>query len=175
MAYSVDWLTKVVTIPKADLTLLSASPEIYKLDMLAFWASIHDLQDDEGITYPTIMRSNAPVTISGVTYVRTVEVINGYSIEFEDGQYQVNLVGANNNLLDARVQNQVSINASNSAGAVQVQGIDSATLARVLDLLEADEILETTRARKLLRGTATILLDKTVTGGGAITPVTISE
>ena len=45
-------------------------------------------------------------------------MINGYTIEFENGSYQVNLTGANNNLLDARVQNQVSLNASNSAGAV---------------------------------------------------------
>jgi len=122
MVYSVNWPTKVVTIPKADLTVVTASPEVYELDVVTFWQNIHDIQDGEGITYDTIMRSNAPVTISGVTYVRSVEVINGYTIEFEDGQYQVNLVGANNNLLDARVQNQVSLNPSNSGGAVVVEG-----------------------------------------------------
>jgi len=66
------------------------------------------------------MASNAPASIGGVTLVRVVEVINGYKIEFEDGPYQINLVGANNNILDSRVQNQVSLNLSNSAGAIQV-------------------------------------------------------
>ena len=46
MAYSVDWLTKIVTVPKADLTLVSASPEIYELDVNDFWLEIHDIQDD---------------------------------------------------------------------------------------------------------------------------------
>lgn len=114
MAYQVDWTTKVVTIPQADLTLVSAG--IYELNVLTFWSAIHAIQSNEGIPYIAIMRSNAPVTISGVVYARSVEVVNGYTIEFEDGQYQVNLVGANNNILDTRVQNQVSINPSNSAG-----------------------------------------------------------
>ena len=123
MAYSVNWSTKVITIPKADLTLVSASPEIYDLDVLAFWAQIHDIQDDEaGMSFPTIMQSNPPVTVGGLTLARVVEVINGYRVEFEDGQYQVNLQNANNNILDARVQNQVSINPNNSAGLVVVEG-----------------------------------------------------
>ena len=122
MAYSVNWATKVVTIPQSDLTLVS--PGVYELDVLTFWAEIHDIQDDEGMPYLDIMRSNAPVTLSGLTLARTVEVINGYTIEFEDGQYQVNLTGANNNLLDTRVQNQVSLNANNSAG-LQVVSVGS--------------------------------------------------
>lgn len=118
MAYSVNWATKVVTIPKVDLTVASLSPEIYTLDLIAFWAAIHDIQDGPGMPYRDIMRSNAPVSLSGVTYARSVEVINGYRIEFEDGEYQVNLTNANNNILDTRVQNNVSVNASNSAGLV---------------------------------------------------------
>jgi hypothetical protein len=120
MAYSVNWATKVVTVPKADLTVISASPEIYQLDVSQFWANIHGIQDDvAAMPYPDIMRSNAPVVLSGVTYARSVEIINGYRIEFENGAYQVNLVGANNNLIDARVQNNVSLTSSNSGGLVQ--------------------------------------------------------
>ena len=122
MAYSVDWPSKVVFVPKADLTVLDLANEIYELNVLSFWAEIHDIQDGEGITYDTIMASNAPSDIGGVTLVRVVEVINSYRIEFEDGPYQVNLVGANNNILQARVQNQVSLNPSNSAGAIIVSG-----------------------------------------------------
>jgi hypothetical protein len=119
MAYSVNWLTKVITIPKTDLTVVSASPEIYQLDVNQFWQRIHDIQDDVGMPYVDIMRSNAPVTLAGTTYARSVEVINGYKIEFQNGSYQVNLVGANNNIGDARVQNSVSLNSSNSAGLVR--------------------------------------------------------
>jgi hypothetical protein len=120
MAYSVNWATKIVTIPKADLTVISASPEIYQLDVNQFWASIHDIQDSaDAMPYPDIMRSNAPVILSGVTYARSVEVVNGYKVQFENGAYQVNLVGANNNLIDARVQNNVSMTSSNSGGLVQ--------------------------------------------------------
>lgn len=122
MAYSVDWPDKTVFVPKADLTQVSAAPEIYDLDVLAFWAAVHDIQDGEGITYATIMTSNAPASIGGVTLVRVVEIINGYRVEFEEGPYQVNLIGANNNILQARVQNQVSLNPSNSAGAIIISG-----------------------------------------------------
>ena len=72
MTYSVDWANKTVRIPKADLILVSASPEIYELDVLAFWAAVHDIQDSEGITYASIMASNAPASIGGVTLVRVV-------------------------------------------------------------------------------------------------------
>jgi hypothetical protein len=124
MAYSVNWATKIVTVPKSDMTQLSAS--IYSLDVLNFWAKIHLIQSGEdGLPHLDIMRSNAPVTLGGVTYARSVEVINGYKIEFENGPYQINLTGANNNLLDARVQNNVSINASNSAGMVVASGDSS--------------------------------------------------
>lgn len=122
MAYSVNWLTKIVTVPTADLAVVA--PGIYELDVLNFWAEVHEIQDGDGMPYIDIMRSNAPVTISGLTLARTLEVINGYRVEFEDGDYQVNLSGANNNILDARVQNQVSINANNSAG-LQVVGGES--------------------------------------------------
>jgi hypothetical protein len=142
MAYSVNWATKVVTIPKADLTVISALPEIYQLDVNQFWANVHDIQDDIGMPYVDIMRSNAPVTLSGVTYARSVEIINGYKIEFQNGNYQVNLVGANNNLIDARVQNGVSITASNSAGLVQ-GGAAAADVWRYLieGVLSAEEIM----------------------------------
>jgi len=143
MVYSVDWPNRTVTIPKSDLAVLSASPEIYALDMLAFWAAIHAIQDGPGMTFPAIMRSNAPVTISGTTYVRSIEIINDYKIAFEAGTYQVNLTGANNNLLDARVANSVSINPSNSAGAVIVDsgkggGVSQEGPGEVWDALLAD-------------------------------------
>lgn len=145
MAYTVNWATRVVTIPKADLTLVTASPEVYELDAIDFWIAIHDIQDDEaGMGFPAIMQSNPPVTLGGLTFARIIEVINGYRIEFEDGQYQVNITGANTNLADVRTQNQVSLNTNNSAGLIIGEGGGGLTPTQEATLnaiaLLADEI-----------------------------------
>lgn len=118
MAYSVNWSTLVVTVSRSDLIVLSADPEVYALDTLDFWRKVHTIQEGEGLPYPAIMNSNAPVEISGTTLARTLEIINGYRIEFEDGPYEVRPVGTNNNIQEARVPNQVSISSSNSSGLV---------------------------------------------------------
>lgn len=120
MALSVNWNTKVIFVPQADLTLVSGT--LYELDTDAFRLELKDIEDDEGIPFLDTHRHNTEVTVAGVTYARTIEIINGYSIEFEDGQYTVRLVGSNNNFFDVEngvlVQNQVSVIPTNSAGLV---------------------------------------------------------
>lgn len=103
MAYSVNWLTKVVTVPKSDLTQVSEG--IFDLNVNDFWSAIHDIQDGEGMPYLDIMASNAATSFGP----RGVLIVNGYRIEFEDGSYQVNLIGANSDIEINRVQNNVSI------------------------------------------------------------------
>lgn len=117
MAYSVNWATKVVTIPQADLLLVS--PGIYELDVISFWVNIHDIQDGEGMPYEDIMASNAPTSFGP----RGVLIVNGYRVEFEDGAYQVNLIGANSDIELNRVQNNVSI--TNKIA----NGLDAAAIA----------------------------------------------
>jgi hypothetical protein len=63
---------------------------------------------------------NAQVTIAGVTLARVIEIINGYTITFEDGQYVVFLVNANSNIIEETNKNQVSLASSNSAGLIEV-------------------------------------------------------
>jgi len=63
---------------------------------------------------------NTAITLSGVTYARIVEIINGYTIEFENGIYSVECVGANHNIADVKVVNSVSLIVGNSAGLIQV-------------------------------------------------------
>ena len=65
---------------------------------------------------------NTTVTVGGVTLARVIEIINDYVVEFEDGQYAVNLIGANSNVADRTVVNQVSVRAANSAGLVVADG-----------------------------------------------------
>lgn len=121
MAVSIDWSTFVIMVPRADMPIIQASPEIRSLDMDWFRNQLNDIEDSpEGMPHPDTHRHNTTVTLSGVTYSRVVEIINGYTIEFEDGQYTVSLTGGNNNVLDVKVANQVSVLGSNSAGQVDV-------------------------------------------------------
>ena len=38
-----------------------------------------------------------------------IEIINGYTVTFQDGQYRVRFVGSNNNISDVANLNQVSL------------------------------------------------------------------
>jgi hypothetical protein len=117
MAVSVDWGTKVITIPKADTSLLQASPEVRELDVDWFRLQLKALEDDEaGMPYLDTHSHVTELTLAGFTYVRSLEIKNGYTVEFEDGQYTVSCTGANHNLSDVKVANQVSLVINNSAG-----------------------------------------------------------
>ena len=122
MAVSIDWATRVITVPRADMTLLQASPEIRGLDVDAFRLELKALEDNEdGITFPDTHEHNTEKLLGGVYYARIVEIINGYTVTFEDGQYAVKLSGANNNIEDVMNVNQVSLRSSNSAGLIRAK------------------------------------------------------
>lgn len=117
MAISINWATGVIFVPQADLTPLGGG--VYQLDLNSFRGSLKSLEDDEtGIPFPDTHRHNTEVVLSGTTYARVIEILPPYTVEFEDGQYAVNLVGANSNVSDVAVVNQVSIRSFNSAGLV---------------------------------------------------------
>lgn len=118
MAISIDWPNSVINVPQADLTLISGSS--YTLDVNWFRLQLKDLEDDPaGIGWPDTHVHTPPVTLSGSTYARFVEIINGYTVTFEDGNYGVALQGANNNIVDVLNRNQVSVIANNSAGLTE--------------------------------------------------------
>lgn len=122
MAISVTWATRVIFVPKADLTPVSGS--LFELDLNAFRLALKDLEDSPaGMPNPDTHRHNTEVTLGGVTYARTIEIINGYTVEFEDdgtpdGHYTVRCVGANHNLSDVKVLNSVSLIIGNAAGLI---------------------------------------------------------
>lgn len=130
MAYSADWGQRIVTIPRADMPVLQASPEVRSLTMSDFRAGLHTLQDSEdGIVEPPIHRRIDPYTISGITYLNAIEVINDWQIEFEDGVYTVVLSGGNTNILDVKVENSVGVLGNNSAAAIEVSALSDAESA----------------------------------------------
>ena len=75
---------------------------------------------------PNAFIHNTEVTVAGTTFARTLEFVNGYSIEFENLTYSVRLAGSNNNIFDVEngilVQNSVQVIAQNSAGLVSGGG-----------------------------------------------------
>lgn len=121
MAISINWATQVISIPQADLTYLS--PGLYELDVDVLRLALKDIEDgEEGIAFPDTHRHNTEVTLAGVTYARTFEIINGYTVTFQDtgSPYTVKCVGANHNIGDVKNVNQVSLIVGNSAGLITV-------------------------------------------------------
>lgn len=147
MALSVDWSTLVVTVPQADLTPLGGG--VYELDLDAFRLELGAISaSEEGQPFDAIHRHIAPYTMAGTTYARAVEVINGYTVEFEDGQYAVNLKGANSNVSDVQVVNQVSTRSFNTAGLV-LSDYGPMTDEQALQLLEIFRRLNLDASRDL--------------------------
>jgi hypothetical protein len=123
MAITVDWATRIISVPQSYLVNVTGT--LYELDTNAFRLDLKDIEDsEEGAVFPDTHRHNTTVTVAGTTFARTIEIINGYSVEFEDGAYSVRLVGSNNNIFDVQngilVQNQVQVIAQNSAGLIEV-------------------------------------------------------
>ena len=118
---TIDWLTKIITVPQSFLTPLGGAR--YELDVNMLRNALKDLEDgDDGMAYPDTHTHNTEATLSGVTYARQFVVINGYTITFESTgtPYQVECTGANHNILDVKNVNDVSLVIGNSAGLITV-------------------------------------------------------
>jgi hypothetical protein len=97
-----------------------------------FRADVNALMADEnGIVFEDSINHNTEIVLSGVTYSRFIEIINGYTVTFEDLQYGVNTTGANHNLADVVNRNQVSVLTQNSAGLIRpiIDASEASTVA----------------------------------------------
>ena len=123
---SIDWGTKIITVPKAYTTLIQSIPtEIRELPINQFRLDLKALESGfEGMPHLVTHVHNTEVLLGGIVYARVVEIINGYTVTFEDGQYAVNLTGANSNIGDVINVNQVSVRSQNSAGLISNQAIE---------------------------------------------------
>ena len=125
---SINWGTKVIFVPKLFLTLVSGTN--YTMDTHQFHVGLRELESsEEGSVFPPTHNHNTTVSLGGIEYARIIEMINGYTVTFEDGNYSVSLIGSNNNILDVTNLNQVSIRANNSAGLVNLPQITQSTEA----------------------------------------------
>lgn len=145
MAISIDWGNRVIYVPKDFMTLIQSTPtEIRELNLNTFRLALKDLEDsEEGMCFPDTHRHNTEVTVAGMTLARVIEIINDYTVTFEDGQYAVNLPGANSNVGDVVNVNQVSVRTFNSAGLIVHSvgsGLSTEEHDKLMVLPELDEI-----------------------------------
>ena len=164
MALSIDPATLIISIPKADLSLVSGT--LYELDTNQFRKDVMALLDDEEyIWMPNAFTHNTEVTVAGVTFARTLEFINGYSVEFEDGSYSVRLTGSNNNIFDVEngilVQNTVQVIAQNSAGLQTVISGSGVTAGDIDDI--ADAVWDEAKSDHVASGTFGAIVNKVLT------------
>lgn len=168
MAYSVNWGTKVITIPKADTDFVSASPDVRELDVTVLWNTLIDIEEtDAAMSFPPIVENTAPkVLTTELTLGRCVLIINGYTLTFEDGLYAVNIIGGNSNLSQVVNKNSVSVNTDNSAGLVIVAG--AAAPVDFDDLLDGEEVEPGFTVRQSLRLMLAALAGKVSGGDGPV-------
>lgn len=120
MAYQPDWIAKHFVIPRSDLTFISGDE--YLLDMAEFHKEVRRLEwaFGEGLEYVDVIEYVAPISVGGTDLAPVVSVVNDYTFEFEEfvNPYIVNIEGANSNLADVTVVNNVSVRPKNSAGLI---------------------------------------------------------
>lgn len=135
-AIEIDWATKTIIIPRGEMLLLQSAPiEIRQLNLDDFRKRLRDLEDDEqGMVFPVTHNYAQPTNVGGVTLASVVEILDPYTVTFEDGAYAVNIVGGNTNLADKVNINNVGVRTTNSAGlqdlaALQASSFDNQSVA----------------------------------------------
>lgn len=120
MAYTVNWTTKVISVPLGDLTLISGVN--YSLDAGDFWLEMRRLEASptDGLWAEQTLEFVNSQLLSGLTYSAIVKLINGYTWDITSSNINVSLLGPNNNLLDTYIPgNGISVLANNSAGKTE--------------------------------------------------------
>ena len=120
MAITIDYNTFVISHPQSELVLISGT--LYKEDTNETRKKLKLIEaSEDGIVFSNTHKHNTTVTLFGVTYARTIEILAPYSITYTpDAQWSVRLDGSNNNIGDVEAgilnQNQVQVIPTNSAG-----------------------------------------------------------
>jgi len=135
MAITIDWGAQLIQIPFDYLTMIAT--DLYEIDVNQVRLDLKDLEDsEEGIVFPTTHNHNAEVTLAGTTYAQTLEIINGYHVDFVpnpldiDAHYAIRAVGANHNIGDVlavSIHRHFVFVVNNAAGLI-VNNITSPTL-----------------------------------------------
>ena len=170
MAYTVNWATKVITIPLTDLMLISgvnysldvdyAHDEIRRLE----WEFTDGLWAEHAIEY-----INSQI-LSGLIYSPIVKMVNGYTWVVAASNINISLIGSNTNFLDTYTPgNGISVLANNSAGKIlSGSGLDASQSTQLREL-HANEGLEVGNPMTVTpanRSTDDATIDLDLTGDG---------
>lgn len=160
MALSFDYLNKIISVPQSDLTFVSGT--FYTMDTNWFKNQLlAEMGSENGIWSDDMYVHNTQVgPIAGTTFARTIQIINGWKVQFTpDTQWTVQLEGSNNDIWSVGdgilVQNQVQVIPTNSAGLVIGGAGSGLTAAQVWAYLLAtgnDAESELIKARKAAQG-----------------------
>ena len=141
---TINWATKEIFIPQSDQSFVSGT--FYTYDTNAGRIAMNVLNaSEDGMVFPDINSHNTEVTIVGAVYAKTIEIINGYNITFENIASSVQLEGSNNNMWDIGGgilnQNLVQVIPTNAAGLIV--GAGAVTEQDKLDIADRvwDEVL----------------------------------
>ena len=118
MAYAVNWITRVITIPVSDL--ISEGGANYSLSADSFWRELRRLEWEfsEGLWAPPILEHTDPETLSGIPQPTRNKIINGYTVTFDPTAEKVFLRGDINNVVDIFNYNGVSVIPTNAGSAL---------------------------------------------------------
>lgn len=117
---TIDWGTLEINVPQSYLTFVSGvdytlDTDQFRLDLKALEASV------DGMPFPDAHEHTATKVLGGTAYAQFEEIINGYTVNFEDTgtPYRVTMLGSNNNVQDVtNLVANVSTASQNSAGLV---------------------------------------------------------
>jgi hypothetical protein len=122
MALGWDYINKIITIPRDDLIFVDP---VYELDTIWFINEVRaDISNQTRIWIEDVyIRTPDVGPIVGTVYAGTIQLINGWRIQFDpDELYSVLLTGSNNDLWDIAggklVPQNVQVIPTNSAGLV---------------------------------------------------------
>lgn len=145
MAISVVGATATITVSQTDTDILTPlGGGLYEFDTNAFRLELKAWEaTSEGMAWPRTHFHNTTVTISGITFARSIALIAPWKLVFSpDSQWSVVMDGAsNNNFHDVQsgflVQNQVQVIPQNSAGnTVTETGVSGLTAPESQALLD---------------------------------------
>jgi hypothetical protein len=178
VAFTVNWLTKLVTVPLTDLTLVSGIN--YTMDVDTAHDEMRRLEWEfaDGLWAAQIIEYIDSQLLSGIVYSPIVKMVNGYTWEIDASNINVALVGANTNLLDTYIPSMsVSILVNNSGGKIVTGSGLSVAEQTQLRELHANEGLETGNPMTVTtttRSTDDATIDLDLTGDG-VTSTTVTR
>lgn len=111
---SVDWITKIITVPQSDLTLISGTA--YNLDVSQLLFLLRELNSSEEGIAQTVNGTLYSNTSPSDGTPRVVKLVEGYTIQFENLLYSVDIINGNTNIRDVEIKNQVSVGTNNVSG-----------------------------------------------------------